>query len=536
MDLRRQLAVLRSWAKWIVLGAIVAGVAAFALSNFLPRVYESDTRILVGQALQSSSPDVDQLQSAQNLALTYAEIARSRTLLQRVMDEVGIEETPEEFEQRITVATTNEQPFIDIIARGESGAQARALADSVATQLLMIAATVGTEDQAISSFVSEDMTAIQTQITQIRAEIARLVADTSRTVAQQTRLDTLEDRLVDLRGTYADLLQTPTRSESNRLTVIDPANTPLEPASPRPLFNTAIAVLLGLLAVIAVAFVWEKLDDRVKTQEDVERVTGLATIGQISRMPGERDRKPFYRLATLLYPRSPAAEAFRALRTNLEFASVDKMFRTIVITSSVPREGKTVVASNLAVAFAQSGRKVILVDADLRRPNIHEMFGLRNDRGLTDMVRSDEIRFEQVANQTEVPGLLIVTSGTPPANPAELLGSQRMQRVLQRLQESAEIVVIDTAPVGAVTDAAVLAAEADATIFLIQARRTSERVATRGREALEKVHAHVIGVVLNDVHVRSGDATTYYSSDTLEEIPSAVAMPTPATRSSRGGN
>ena len=232
--------------------------------------------------------------------------------------------------------------------------------------------------------------------------------------------------------------------------MIDPANEPLEPASPRPLFNTVVAVLLGLLAVIAVAFVWEKLDDRVKTQEDVERVTGLATIGQISRMPGERDRKPFYRLATLLYPRSPAAEAFRALRTNLEFASVDKMFRTIVITSSVPREGKTVIASNLAVAFAQSGRKVILVDADLRRPNIHEMFGLRNDRGLTDMVRSEEIRFEQVANQTEVPGLLIVTSGTPPANPAELLGSQRMQRVLERLQESAEIIVIDTAPVGAV--------------------------------------------------------------------------------------
>jgi capsular exopolysaccharide synthesis family protein len=536
VDLRRQLAVLRSWAKWIVLGAIAAGGAAFALSAVLQPVYESDTRILVGQALQSSSPNVDQLQSAQNLALTYAEIARSRTILERVRAEVGIDETVEEFEQRITVATSNEQPFVDIFARAETGPLAKQIADSVATQLLAIAATVGTDDEAVRSFVEEDMAAIQTQINQLRAEIAVLVADTTRTVAQQTRLETLEDRLVDLRGTYADLLLTPTRSESNRLTVIDPANVPLEPASPRPLFNTVVAVLLGLLAVIAVAFLWEKLDDRVKTQEDVERVTGLATIGQIARMPGEGDRKPFYRLATLLYPRSPAAEAFRALRTNLEFASVDKLFRTIVITSSVPREGKTVIASNLAVAFAQSGRKVILVDADLRRPNIHEMFGLRNDRGLTDMVRSEEIRFEQVANQTEVPGLLIVTSGTPPANPAELLGSQRMQRVLERLQESAEIIVIDTAPVGAVTDAAVLAAEADATVFVIQGRRTSERVAIRGREALEKVHAHVIGAVLNDLPVRSGDATTYYSSDVMEEAPTAVALPTPATRSPRGGN
>ena len=142
------------------------------------------------------------------------------------------------FAERITVSTSNEQPFIDIVARADEGPEAQQIADSVARQLLMIAATVGTDDELVRSFVEEDMAAIQTQITQIRAEIATLVADTTRTVAQQTRLETLEDRLVDLRGTYAALLQTPTRSESNRLTVIDPANEPPEPASPRPLFNT----------------------------------------------------------------------------------------------------------------------------------------------------------------------------------------------------------------------------------------------------------------------------------------------------------
>ena len=536
MDLRRQLAVLRSWAKWIVLGAIVAGVAAFALSAMLPKVYESDSRILVGQALESSSPNVDQLQSAQDLALTYAEIARSRTLLEEVKNEVQINEPFDTFKDRITISTSAQQPFVDIAARGDTEAQAQAIAGSVARQLLAIAATVGTEDDAVSTFVQQDVDAIQTQITELRSEIDTLSGLATRTVAQQARLDLLEARLVAVRGTYAALLQTELRGQSNRLTVIDTANLPTEAASPQPVFNTIIAVLLGTLAVIAIAFIWEKLDDRIKTQEDVERVTGLAIIGQIARMPGERDRQPYYRLATLLYPRSPAAEAFRALRTNLEFASVDQSFRTVVVTSSVPREGKTVIASNLAVAFAQAGRRVILVDADLRRPNIHEMFGLRNDRGLTDMIRSDDITLEGVATRTEVPGLVIVTSGTPPANPAELLGSQRMQRVLERLRDSTDIVVVDTAPVGAVTDAAVLAADADATIFVIRGKRTSERAARRGREALEKVRAHVVGVVLNDLPVRSGDAVTYYGSNAMEDVSNTVPMPAPASRSARGGS
>lgn len=517
MDLRRQLAVLRSWAKWIVLGAFIAGIAAYGVSLVLPKTYEADTRILVGQALQSSSPDVDQFQSAINLSQTYGEIAQGRTLLEQVMADTGIDEAIEAFEKRITVSTSDQQPFIDIVARGDSEDQAAAIANAVAANLLQRAASVGEGDDAVLSFVNDDLKAMQVQITEMRAEIKTLLAVAEKSAEQEARLEALESRLVSLRATYAALLQTTTRSESNRLAVIDPAVPPPGPASPRPLMNMLIAAILGILAMIAVAFVWETLDDRLRTVEDVERVTGLSTLGVIMRMPEDRGRQAFYRLATLLYPRSPAAEAFRSLRTNVEFASLDERFRTILVTSSGPAEGKTMVASNLAVAYAQSGRRVILLDADLRKPAVHAMFGLRNDRGLTDLARTDDLDLRDVMQRTEEANLAVVTSGILPANPAELLGSHRMQETLARIREAADLLIIDTPPVGVVTDAAVLASQADATLFVIRGQRTSERLARRGYEALAKVGAHTVGAVLNDVQPRTSDAVSYYGSYLADE-------------------
>jgi len=521
--------VLRSWGRWIALGVVLAAVAAFLVSQILPKVYEADTRLLVGQALQSSRPDVDQFQSAMNLSQTYAEIAGSRSLLSKVRDDAGIDEPIEVFRKRITVVTGAQQPFIDVFATGDDPEQAASLAASVAAELLRIAATVGSQEDPVLDFVGEDLAAIQDQIVEIRAEIAGLVAIPTRTAAQEVRLQLIEARLTDLRGTYASLLALTDRNQSNRLTIIDPAVAPVAPASPRPLLNTVIAAILGLLVMIGVAFVWDTLDDRLRSADDVERATGLSTLGVIMHMPGDRNRKSFYRLATLLYPRSPAAEAFRSLRTNLDFSSLDEQLRTLLITSSGPSEGKTVVASNIAVAYAQGGRRVILVDADLRRPAVHEMFGLRNVRGLTDLARDEDLKVADVIHATEDPNLSIITAGTIPANPAELIGSHRMQETLERIREATDLVIIDTAPVGAVTDAAVLATDADATILVIRGQRTSERLARRGREALAKVNAHVVGAVLNDVTLQSGDAMPYYGLY-VDDAPAAGSIADPEGR------
>lgn len=548
MDLRRQIGVLRSWARWIILGTLVSAVVALAIGLILPKEYEADSRLLVGQALVTSSPNVDQFATAESLAASYGELANSRRVLEPVLASLGLAEPLDTFRSRITVRTRERQPFIDITARGSSPEQAKAIVDGVADELLGIAAAVVPAPDDVTAFTDEDLAIIQTQIVDTRAELNELVAIASPTTTQQARIDTLQTRLLNLRSAYAALQAASPDVPLNQLTVIDAGDLATRATSPGPLFTLLLGALLGLIVMVAAAFIWETTDDRIRTAEDVQRVTGLAVVARILRMPGGKERKELYRLATLLYPRSPVAEAFRALRTNLEFASLDQRHRTIVVTSSAASEGKTVVASNLAVAYAQSGRKVILVDADLRLPGVHTMFGLESVPGLTDLALSDELSIGDVLQATEVPGLLILTAGTIPGNPAELLGSLRIRTLLASLQAQADHIVIDTAPVGVVTDAAVLAADADATVFVVRESFSSERVVRRGRDALASVNAHVVGVVLTFVRPRAGEAepyfATYVDNKLMHEDPSATfpapseaAQPTvSASRSQRRGS
>ena len=205
---------------------------------------------------------------------------------------------------------------------------------------------------------------------------------------------------------------------------------------PRTLVNTLLAAALALLVIAGVAFVVEQLDDSIKDPDAVEQVAGLSTLGSIVRMQSADGRREMYQLAGLLYPRSSAAEAYRALRANIEFASVDTPLHTLLVTSAAPGEGKTITASNLAVVIAQAGRTVLLVDADLRKPAVHRVFDLPNTAGLTTILRDENVSLDTLTHVTEQPGLRILTSGPLAPNPAELLGSNRMQAVLGRLRET----------------------------------------------------------------------------------------------------
>jgi non-specific protein-tyrosine kinase len=508
MDIRHRLRLVRSWARWIIAGTLIAAVAAYAISAVLPKVYEADARLVVGAALSSNNPDPNQFATAQQLSAAYVALAGDRPVLQATMTRLGLSMPLTDFGKLVSVEAVRDLPFIDIIGRSGSPDEAAAIANAMATELVALSPTLSGAAGDRATFVEADMKALETQIADIRKEIDGLVAQSSRTTAQDDRLEALINRLVTLQATYAQLLQFTAGNEANRITIVQEAVAPLAPASPRPLFNVAIAAILAFLLSLGAAFLWERLDDRIKTPEDVEEVTGLATIGLVAQMPGDRSRKAFYRLAALLYPRSPAAEAFRTIRTNVEFAGLDRGLRTIVVTSALPSEGKTVVASNLAVVFAQAGRRTILVDADLRRPGVHTIFGLPNEQGLTDLVRTDSVQIEDVAQQTEAPNLTVITAGTIPANPAELLGSKRMEAIVERLKGSADVVIFDTPPVTAVTDAALMAAKSEATIMVIQGYRASRRMVVEGIEALTKVNARIVGAVLNNVpgHV----ATPYY--------------------------
>jgi len=217
-------------------------------------------------------------------------------------------------------------------------------------------------------------------------------------------------------------------------------------------------------------------------------------------------------LITITNPRSPISEAYRTLRTNLEFTSLDKPIRSMVVTSAAPEEGKSTTLANLAVAVAQAGRKVILVDCDLRRPSLHQIFDARNTPGFTDMMRDDALMSKPPLQETGVPNLYLLPGGTLPPNPAELLGSRRMSEVIAALLQHAEMVLFDAPPVIAVTDAAVLASKVDAVLLVISAGKTKREQAKKAKALLDKVNAHLIGTVLNNV---KGETSLYqyYASE-----------------------
>jgi len=204
-------------------------------------------------------------------------------------------------------------------------------------------------------------------------------------------------------------------------------------------------------------------------------------------------------LITVADPHSPVSEAYRTLRTNLDFSSLDKPIKTMLVTSAGPEEGKSTVLANLAVTTAQAGRKVILVDCDLRRPTLHNIFNLKNDVGLTTMVVDDAAMESPPLQETGVQGLQIVSSGPLPPNPSELLGSRRMEEIIAALLEQADVVLFDVPPVVAVTDAAVLATKVDGVLLVINAGGTKRDYARAAKARLEKVNANLLGAVLNNV-------------------------------------
>jgi non-specific protein-tyrosine kinase len=213
-------------------------------------------------------------------------------------------------------------------------------------------------------------------------------------------------------------------------------------------------------------------------------------------------------LVALGDPRSPAAEAYRALRTNIQFSSLDKQLRTLLMTSTAPDEGKSTTIANLAITMAQSEQRVILVDCDLRRPTLHTLFALPNEEGLTSMMLQEGGRVP--VQKTEVPGLLVLTSGPLPPRPADILGSKRMEAVIAQLRDNADIVLFDTPPVTAVTDAVVLATRVDGVLLVFRAGATKRDRAREARRLLDKVNANIVGVVLTDV--KAEDGYSYYGN------------------------
>ncbi len=287
-----------------------------------------------------------------------------------------------------------------------------------------------------------------------------------------------------------------------------PAIVPERPVRPRKALNLLLASLVGLFGGIGLAFFFDYLDDTIKGRDDIARYLGAPAIGYIPSMPsGRRGECPERDLVTHLNPKSSISEAYRSVRTGLAFSRPEDERTVILVTSACPREGKTTTAINIAIAIAQSGRRVLIADTDLRRPRVHKTFGLDNSRGVTTLFLKD-VALEEVIQPTEIENLWVLPSGPIPPNPSELLGSPRMRAILEALKGRFDRIVLDSPPTVAVTDASVLGKLADTTLMVVNAHGTRKKVAAQGRENLATVGVPLTGVILNNM--RAGRHGYYY--------------------------
>jgi succinoglycan biosynthesis transport protein ExoP len=523
LELRRQLGVLRARYRLILVVIVLAGLGALATSLNAQRSYDSEAKVLVGQSLSATNPDLNQLAASQELSTTYAQIATTRPIMQGVIDNLGLKIDASTLQRQVAVEPSTDSALITIRVRDSDSQRAAAIANEVAAQLIAYSPTVQGQGSSVEEFVVRDLQTIQEQIGSIQTDSDRLAGIASPTTQQSARLETLQSRLLSLRSTYAALLSYATNSAVNHLAIAESAIAPSSPSSPQVIVNLVLGLAAGALVAVALAFLLDHLEDSIKTRDDAERATDLAVLGLIPRLRNEPRRNPVYGLVTVLYPRSRASEAFRALRTNIEFTAIAAPTRTILITSPQPLEGKTIVACNLAVVFAQAGKRTILVDADLRGPSVHRLFALSGAVGLTDLMLSDKIGIESVAQLTEQENLRVIASGSSAPNPAELLGSQRMRTIVDRLAAAADIVIFDCSPVNVVTDPAVLSTIVDGSILVIDSGHTHRDAARTAREALSMVGGRVLGLTLNRIPRNTREeAYGYYDSVATPATPSVM--------------
>lgn len=328
------------------------------------------------------------------------------------------------------------------------------------------------------------------------------------------RYNVLKSDVETNRQIYDSLLQRMRETQvtgelkTTNIRVVDKATVPEKPVLPKKKLNLLIAFLVGLFGGGGMAFLIESLDQSVKTPEDLKNRVKLPCLATIAIPQEDEDKTVKAEFITQLKPRSTISEAYRGLRTSIMFTAVEHKRKVIMVTSSGPQEGKTTSAINLAIAMAQSGEKTVLVDADLRKPRVEEAFGIRSDHGLTDILAGAE-KITSDVHKTEIPNLDIITCGSIPPNPSELLGSKKMEEFLADLEKRYDRVIIDTPPVLAVTDAVVLSGKVDGVIIVVKAGEAHKNAILRAKELLESTNrSNLLGAVLN--MVEHGKTSGYY--------------------------
>ncbi len=535
MEFKQYLGPLIKWW-WLILTSTIVAVLAsiYAVSQQAP-VYQARTTLMLGQAINNPNPTGNEFYLSQQLAQTYADLAQREPVQNGTMEVLGLDWLPY-YEVNVVPNTM----LIELKLSDTSPERAMVIANELAKQIIIRSPTSAQEleDQERQGFIKTQLDDLEVQIETTRDEIEAKQAElavlfsASQISDMQTQIGALQAKQASLQNNYASLLTSSQQGAINSLSVFETATLPKKPTGPSRTTIVAVAAVFGFILGAAAAYLLEFLDDTVKTPEDVAAIANLPTLAGIAVYDIQKDGN--YEIVTQSMPRSPISEAYRTLRTAILFANVDRSTSTILITSANPSEGKSSTVANLGIVMAQAGHRVLIVDADLRRPVQHTIFGINTNKyGLTNLLvkmlinedsenpnRDTHTLLEGAIHETTQRALFVLTSGSLPPNPAELVGSAKMESLLETLSELFDYIIIDAPPILAVTDPIVLSTRSDSVLLVSNAGSIRRNQMSAAVEQLREVKANVIGVVLNRVSAKTSGyyyytyySTNYYQTD-----------------------
>jgi capsular exopolysaccharide synthesis family protein len=497
----------RKWAIPIIVVTILGAAASYVVSHHMTPMYAATGSVLViagpGEAVGNGSTN------AGAATATAAALLAEPTLLEQVISELHLNTTVDKLSKEVSAAAETSTELVDVTVNDPSPARAAQIANTLMSAYVTQISKANTQRilQA-GAAIHNQINTLQNTVDQEQRELtsaANAGQDTTQLRAAMSdnnaQLAQLSLQLGQFDASQAQTL--------GAVSVAQVASPPLNPASPSVVLNTVAGALAALLLAAGIAYLVEYFDQGLKGPDDVRERLDISCLGVIPKfrhIPGRGSLEPNHRHDEAV------REAYRRLRINLLFAAPDDNLKTIAITSVRAGEGKTCTAANLSVALAGSDRHVLLIDADLRKPDQHRLFGTTLEGGLSDLILKRPTTARVQVNgfrQTQFTNLSLLTSGTIPPNPAELLASKRAIALLNSIGPEEDLIVIDTAPAGLVTDALSIAAGASGTILVVEAGKTKASEAAGTIDALREVGANVIGVVLNKTSRRVGAGYSY---------------------------
>ncbi|HUN24379.1 MAG TPA: polysaccharide biosynthesis tyrosine autokinase [Anaerolineales bacterium] len=501
-DPKFYLRLLKRWWWLFLLAGTIAGGYAFYKAIRQPLLFQARSTVLVAQT--SSNPntnDYANLVVNERLAQNYAQLLVTQPVMTEVVRQTGITLSPDALKSMISIQSVEESQLIRIVVTDTDAVRASVVANVVPTVFSELNTKFQQEryTQSKQSLLKE-IDDVTQQILELEGAIAA-IGETTNPIELAT-ISRLEALLSQYKTSYASVLrnyesvrlQEALSAANASLIIYEPARTPATQLPRNLMQNIAPTLMIGLALAGAFALAIEFIDDRVRNEEMLTNTFTLPVLASLQSHKVYAEKGP----VTSAKPFSLIAESYRNLRTRILFSSLDKPLTLLQVTSAQQGEGKSTVVANLAVIFAQAEKRTLVIDGDLRLPTLHKKFNIDNQFGLTDALVNHENDWHNYVHASHIPNLYVLTSGKLPPNPSEVLGSERMAQLLEKTRQEYQCVIIDSAPVLAVSDPLILSRRVDATLLVCRQYKTHLRPLVRCLGALAEINANVIGLVLND--------------------------------------